>query len=266
MFTRKSKAERAAQSARAQADQVKGAAADRLARANKLLHDQSDEAQARFDDVRERGAHAAHDARERLSAVAATAAANAAVARDRAVAGLDHGIDAAAPKVSDAVGAVGPKVDHARDVIVDEYLPRIQAALSSLVDRKDEVLAKPDGAVAVVTGAPKKKGRKGLVLLTIGVVAAAGAGVAAYLAQAQKAERKADPWAEPTGASADKTDTLQTPGETTTGVAPVTGQFPVRTEAEPPAPAEGNAPAEANDDVAPGTPSADASETEPKKD
>lgn len=288
MFTRKSKAEKAADQAKGKAqkaaakakdraDKAQGEASKRLSKADTWLHEQGQSAQARVSEARAKGLaateHATHDARERLGTFAAGAAAQAAVARDKAVAGIDHGIDVAAPKVSDAVGAVGPKVDHARDVIVDDYLPKLQQLLGSLVDRKDEVLAKPDGAVAVVTGAPKKKGPKGLVLLAIGTVAAAGAGIAAYLAQQQKAERKADPWAEPTGATTDlssDTGRYRTPGETTTGVTPVGGEFPVRTSAEPPAagadtdsdaevtPAElADGTAEANDDIAPGTPSAD---------
>lgn len=115
-------------------------------------------------------------------------------ARDRAVSSLDHGIDAAVPRAQQAVGHVGPRVDHARDVIVDDVLPKLQELLGQLQHSKDDVLTKKKGAVAVVTGVPKKRKRKGGGLLLLGLLAAAGAGVAYYLNE-QKRHPKTDPWA-----------------------------------------------------------------------
>lgn len=123
-------------------------------------------------------------------------------ARDRAVAGIDHGIDVAVPKSQEAVAGVAPVVDHARDLINDEVLPRIQELLGHVQTAKDDLLAKQDGPIAAVTGAPKKKKRKGGTLIALGLLAAAGAGVAYYLNQQQN-KPKDDPWAQrPIGGAA----------------------------------------------------------------
>lgn len=119
----------------------------------------------------------------------------AAEVRDRAVAGLDHRIDAAVPRGQEAVEGLAPKVDHARDVIVDDVLPKLQELLGNVQSAKDELLAKQDGPVAAVTGAPKKQKRKGGVLLALGALAAAGAGIAWYLNKQQNTPAD-DPWAE----------------------------------------------------------------------
>lgn len=55
---------------------------------------------------------------------------------------------------------------------------------------------------AALTGAPKKRKRKGGALITLGVLAAVGAGVAYWLAQQSKAPAT-DPWAQPSAAGAD---------------------------------------------------------------
>lgn len=134
----------------------------------------------------------------RAGAYAATAATAAATARDRAVSGLDKGIDAAVPRANEALDSVGPKVDKAHDYIVDELLPKLSDWLGSVQDSKNDLLSQQDGAVAVVTGAPKKKKRKGGVLLTLGLLAAAGAGIAWYLNRQQQGP-KTDPWADSSG-------------------------------------------------------------------
>jgi hypothetical protein len=117
-------------------------------------------------------------------------------ARDSAVAGLDRGIDSAVPVMQHSVHGAGEKVDKARDVIVDDLLPKLEELLGKVQTSKDDLLAKPDGATAVVTGAPKKAHRKGGVLIALGLLAAVGAGVAWYLSQQQKTTGDdTDPWA-----------------------------------------------------------------------
>lgn len=141
----------------------------------------------------ERTAEAREVAREKTG----DALSRAAVARDSAVSGLDRGIDTAVPAMQQGVAGVGDKVDSARDVIVEDVLPKLQELLGSFQTQKDEVLAKPDGAVAAVTGAPKKGPKKGGFLIALGLLAAIGAGVAYYLSQqqGQSGEDDTDPWA-----------------------------------------------------------------------
>lgn len=182
MFHRKSKAEKAREEATSRARRARKSAAAAKTRAAK-------EAQHGTDSMR-------HAVRERLvpraEAAAGSVGAHAAEYRHRAVSGLDHGIDAAVPRVEQAVAGVGPKVDHARDLIVDDLLPKLSALVASVQASKDDLLAKQDGPVAAVTGAPKRR-RKGGVLLALGVLAAVGAGVAWYLGQQSRDQR--DPWA-----------------------------------------------------------------------
>ena len=117
-------------------------------------------------------------------------------ARDSAVAGLDRGIDSAVPVMQHGVHGAGEKVDKARDVIVDDLLPKLEELLGKVQTSKDDLLAKQDGVTAVVTGAPKKAHRKGGVLIALGLLAAVGAGVAWYLSQQQKTTGDdTDPWA-----------------------------------------------------------------------
>lgn len=118
-------------------------------------------------------------------------------ARDWARPHVEHGIEVAAPKLGTAVAAAGPVVDTARDKLVDEVLPRIQAALSELSDSKGQVGERSSAALAALTdgavGTPRRRG-KGRILIVLGVLAALGAGVAAYL---KKSQPKDDPWATP---------------------------------------------------------------------
>lgn len=131
-----------------------------------------------------------------LAALAAAAREKAAETRARAAAGFDHGLETAVPRVQEGVAAVGPRVDRARDTINEDLLPRLQAML-------DEVQAGKAGASAGTKAAAPKGKRKGGFLIALGVLAAAGAGVAYWLAQQSKAPAT-DPWAQPvTGADPD---------------------------------------------------------------
>lgn len=198
MFHRKSKAEKARDVASERAHRAgKAAAKTRDKAAKNARHAGKNVKQGTeslLDKVRDRYGDRAGAAAATAAGAAATAAGVAATARDRAVSGLDHGIDSAVPKVEGAVAGVGPKVDHARDMIVDDLLPKISELLGGFQSAKDDFLSKQEGPVAVVTGAPKKRSRKGGLLLTLGVLAAIGAGIAYYLNQ-QQSRSKSDPWA-----------------------------------------------------------------------
>ncbi|MHB8185808.1 MAG: hypothetical protein ACYDDU_06910 [Dermatophilaceae bacterium] len=125
---------------------------------------------------------------------------------------VEHGIEIAAPRLESAVSGLAPKVDIARDKIVDELLPRVAEAITAwasasaaakdeVVSRgaaaKDEVVSRGAGAVAVVSGdavaSPKRK-KRGRVLMTLGLIGAAGAAATAFL---KKSAPKDDPWATP---------------------------------------------------------------------
>lgn len=193
------------------------------------------------DALRDHGAHAADAVRERAhdagplaesaaakaGAGAAALAGLAAATRDRAVSGVDHGIDAAVPRAQEGVAGVGPAVDHVRDLINEELLPKIQQMLGDVQTGKDRLLAQDEGVVAAVTGAPKAKGRKGGVLITLGLLAAAGAGLAWWLAQ-QQSQPAADPWAskdkrDPWAASTSTTSTSSVSAAPATTTAAVGG-------------------------------------------
>ncbi|HEY8620093.1 MAG TPA: hypothetical protein VIM01_08460 [Dermatophilaceae bacterium] len=114
---------------------------------------------------------------------------------------VEHGIEVAAPKLESAVSALAPKVDTARDKIVDELLPRVTEAITAWAAAsaaaKDEAVSRGAGAVAIISGDAvasrrHKKWRK--VVLTLGLLSAAGAAVAALM---KKSAPKDDPWATP---------------------------------------------------------------------
>jgi hypothetical protein len=115
---------------------------------------------------------------------------------------VEHGIEVAAPKLESAVSSLAPKVDTARDKIVDELLPRVTEAITAWAAAsaaaRDEAVSRGAGAAAVISGdavaAPKRKGKKGKVMLTLGLLSAAGAGIAAFM---KKSAPKDDPWATP---------------------------------------------------------------------
>jgi hypothetical protein len=132
--------------------------------------------------------------RDRTQHAREVAAEKAVHARAAAVSGVDRGIDTAVPRAQESLAHLGPKVDHARDSIVDDLLPKLQELIGSVQVAKDDILSRQEGPIAAVTGSPKKKSRKGGVLLTFGVLAAVGAAVAYYLSQKQD-EDVTDPWA-----------------------------------------------------------------------
>jgi hypothetical protein len=171
----------------------------------------SDSAHRAAEAARERSSHAAGALRERtaplgeaaaekagmgaalLAALAAAAREKAEETRIRAAAGVDHGIDVAVPRAQESVALVGSSVDHLRDVINEELLPKLQAMLGDV--QANRVLAKDDAVVATLTGETKAaRNKKGGFLITLGLLAAAGAGLAWYLSQQQKSPAK-DPWA-----------------------------------------------------------------------
>lgn len=186
MLQRKSRADKAAEAATTQAHRAREAATKAGERVASTVQQQ---ASTLAQTVKEKAGPKAEE-------LAATAAELAAQARERAVTSLDHGIDVAVPKVDAAVSQVAPKVDQARDAIVDDLLPKIHEMLTSLQASKDELLSRQEGPVAAVTGAPKKPKRRGRVLIALGLLSAASAGVAWYLDK-QRSAPKSDPWATP---------------------------------------------------------------------
>lgn len=167
-----------------------------------------------------------------IGALAAAAREKASETRDRAVVGVDHGIDVAVPRAQEGVAAMAPKVDHLRDLINDELLPKIQAMLGDVQTGKDRALAKDEGVVATLTGGPKVPARKkkGGGLIALGLLAAAGAAAAWYLSREQQAVAT-DPWASQAGQPDPWASRPAVEGSTgdalTTPVAPVATVEPV---------------------------------------
>lgn len=122
-------------------------------------------------------------------------------AREWAKPRVEHGIEIAAPKLESAVSGLAPKVDIARDKIVDELLPRVTEAITAWAAAsaaaKDEAVSRGTGAAAVIAGdavaSPKRK-KRGRVLMTVGLLGAAGAAVTSFM---KKSAPKDDPWATP---------------------------------------------------------------------
>lgn len=205
MFQRKSKPEQVQESASAVKDKAVAGAGSVLTavreafdekvapKASAAVETASAKAAEAADAAKERSSGFRHQAMDATSDLRHQAKDKASHARDRAVSGLDHGIDSAVPRGQDAVASMGPKVDHARDLIVDEVLPKISELLGNLQQSKDELLSRQDGPIATVTGAPKKKKRKGGALIIFGLAAAAGAAIAYYLNSQKKPAT--DPWA-----------------------------------------------------------------------
>lgn len=205
MFQRKSKPEQVQESATAVKDKavagagsvltaVKEAFDEKVApKASAAAEAASAKAAVAADAARERSSGMRHQAMDATSDLRHQARDKASHARDRAVSGLDHGIDSAVPRGQEAVASMAPKVDHARDVIVDEILPKISDLLGNLQQSKDDLLSRQDGPIATVTGAPKKQKRKGGALIVFGVAAAIGAAIAYYLNSQKKPAT--DPWA-----------------------------------------------------------------------
>ena len=114
---------------------------------------------------------------------------------------VEHGIEVAAPKLESVVSGLAPKVDTARDKIVEELIPRLTDAIAAFTEAstaaKDEAISRGAGAAAVISGdasaSPKRK-KKGKVLMILGLLTAAGAGVVAFM---KNSAPKDDPWATP---------------------------------------------------------------------
>jgi hypothetical protein len=130
---------------------------------------------------------------------------------------VEHGIEVAAPKLERAVEGLAPKVDTARDKIVDDLLPKVAEAIAAvaaasaaaranavdLTDRSGDALSVLKGEAVA-----KPRHRKGKVLLTLGILAAVAAAAAAFF---KKSAPREDPWATPLG------DTYTAPGTTGAG-------------------------------------------------
>ena len=129
-----------------------------------------------------------------------------------------HGIEVVAPKLEKAVEGLGPRVDTARDKIVDDLLPKVAEAITAvaaasaaaranatdLTDRGGDALSVLKGEAVAK---PKRSGGK--VLITLGILAALAAAAAAFF---KKSAPREDPWATPLG------DTYTAPSATgTTG-------------------------------------------------
>jgi hypothetical protein len=117
--------------------------------------------------------------------------------------GVERGLDLAAPRVELAVEKVSPKVDAARDKLVDDLLPRLVVAVNAAAaaghaasDASEEVRSRSKGAAAVLTGdaVAKPKHRRGRRFLLFAMIAAA---VSAAVAVVKSRTAKDDPWAIP---------------------------------------------------------------------
>jgi len=121
-------------------------------------------------------------------------------AREWARPHVDRGIEVAAPKLESAVSGLAPKVDTARDKIVDDLIPRVAEAISvwavASAAARDEALARGQGAASVISGdsVAKPRHKKKRVLLVVGLLAAAGT---AAMAVMKKSAPKDDPWTTP---------------------------------------------------------------------
>ncbi|WP_299518024.1 hypothetical protein [uncultured Serinicoccus sp.] len=181
---------------------VSAVAADRASRLAEDLRSQGEEAAKKArkqgkqsaKNARKHGTQAVKDARHQGEVLREQGLHAVDVLRDRAVSGVDHGIDVAVPRAQESIAGVAPAVDHVRDLINDELLPKIQQMLADMQVGKDRLLAQDEGVVAAVTGTPKPRKRRGGALITLGLLAAAGAGLAWWLAQQQR-QPAADPWA-----------------------------------------------------------------------
>jgi hypothetical protein len=99
-----------------------------------------------------------------------------------------------------AVYGLSPKVDTARDKIVEELIPRLAEAISAwaaaTAAAKDEAVSRGKGAASVISGdaVASPKGRKRRLLLVLGLMAGA---VAAAMTVMKKSAPKDDPWTTP---------------------------------------------------------------------
>jgi hypothetical protein len=157
--------------------------------------------------------------RERIAPAVALKARDAKTwAAPRVERGVERGLEVAAPRVESAVEKVSPKVDAARDKLVEDLLPRLVVALNAAAaaghaatDVGGEARARGKGAAAVLSGAAvaKPKRRRGRRFLLFAMIAAA---VSAAVAVVKSRSPKDDPWAIPS---------TTYPGTNATGPAPM---------------------------------------------
>ena len=113
---------------------------------------------------------------------------------------VEHGIEVAAPHLESVVSGLAPRVDTARDKIVDELIPRLAEAINAWAAAsaaaRDEGVSRGKGAASVISGnaVATPKGRKKRVLLILGLVVG---GAAAAMAFMKKTAPKDDPWTTP---------------------------------------------------------------------
>ncbi len=144
-------------------------------------------------------------------------------ARDLAQPHVERAVEAVGPRMQDAVENLGPRVDATRDQIVDEWLPKVSAALATVVAAsnaaRDQAIVVSDRApkaLSVLKGEsvaqPARRGRsRGKVFIALGVLAAIGAAVAALMNR----KPKDDPWAAPLS------DTYTAPGSSSSSASRV---------------------------------------------
>lgn len=126
-----------------------------------------------------------------LAGLVPTVAAAFAAARSKTAHGISDGVDASASTLSDGLDAAPEKVDHARDWIVDELLPKLQGMVDGTVEAKDEA-ADSGGALSTFAGETvQKRQRKGGVLMVLGLALLGGA---AYFWYTDQKRRQGDPW------------------------------------------------------------------------
>lgn len=171
------------------AEAASEAVKDRTAKAREVAADRAEEARS--------------TAADRTATYRAAAADRATSARNSAVSSMDKGIDSFVPRAQESIGNAGTAIDSAFDsaheTLVNDVLPKLQELLGNVQTGKDDLLARTDGPIATVTGAPKAKNkRKGGALITFGVLAAVGA-VVAYTVSQRKSEPEIDPWASSNG-------------------------------------------------------------------
>lgn len=142
--------------------------------------------------------------RERIAPAVALKARDAKTwAAPRVERGVERGLEVAAPRVELAVEKVSPKVDAARDKLVEDLLPRLVVALNAAAaaghaatDVGGEARARGKGAAAVLSGTAvaKPKRHRGRRFLLFAMIAAA---VSAAVAVVKSRSPKDDPWAIP---------------------------------------------------------------------
>jgi hypothetical protein len=127
-------------------------------------------------------------------------------AKDWAKPHVDHGIGLAAPRLERAVEGLAPRVDTARDRIVEDLLPKVAEAIAAVAAAStaarlaaEETVDRAPDAFAVLKGEAlatpvKSRKPKGRMLITLGILAAVAAVAAALVKRSAPRE---DPWATP---------------------------------------------------------------------